>query len=185
MINEVNANISDKMNKTIDVYKDELKSIRAGRANPHILDRIEIDYYGTMSPLKQVSNISVPEPRMLVISPWDASLIPVIEKAILISDIGINPSNDGKIIRLSIPELTEERRKQLVKQLHKLSEDAKIAIRNERRIGNEELKKQFKNQEITEDDFREGEKNIQKLTDDNIIKIDTLSKEKEKEILEI
>lgn len=185
MIKEVQEKVQTKMSKTLDVFKNELAAIRAGRANPHILDRVEVEYYGTLTPLNQVGNISVPEPRILMITPWDVSLIKEIEKAIQASDVGIMPNNDGKNIRLVLPELTEERRKDLVKQVHKYTEDAKVAIRNERRTANDELKKQVKNNEMTEDDFRNGEKEIQKLTDEFIKKIDEVAKEKEKEILEI
>lgn len=175
----------EKMDKSIAVYKNELMHIRAGRANPRLLDGIKIDYYGTMSSLNQVGNLSSPEPRLLVISPWDASLIPAIEKAILASDLGITPNNDGKVIRLVFPELTQERRKELVKVIKKKSEEAKVAIRSIRRDANESIKKSQKDSEITEDDQSLLEDKIQKLTDKCIKLIDELTSEKEKEILEV
>lgn len=185
MFTEVHKNVEAKMTKTIGVFQDNLNSVRAGRANPSLLDRIVVDYYGAATPLNQVANVSAPEPRMLVISPWDATLIPAIEKAITSSELGINPSNDGKIIRLSIPMLTEERRRDLTKLVKKLAEDAKIAIRNERRNANEKLKKQEKNGDLTKDDLKEGEEAVQKLTDTYIKKIDEMEKAKESELLEV
>lgn len=185
MFTEVHKNVEAKMMKTISVFQDNLNSVRAGRANPSLLDRITVDYYGSATPLNQVANVSAPEPRMLVISPWDATLIPAIEKAITSSELGINPSNDGKIIRLSIPMLTEERRRDLTKLVKKLAEDAKVAIRNERRSANDKLKKQEKNGEWTKDDLKEGEEGVQKLTDAYIKKIDEMEKAKESELLEV
>lgn len=175
----------EKMSKTISVYKEELQSIRAGRANPTLLDKITVDYYGQITPLKQVGSISSPEPRLLVIQPWDAKLIPVIEKEILKSDLGINPSNDGKVIRLLIPALTEERRKELTKLVKKNGENAKIAVRNIRRDLNEQLKKMEKSKEISEDDKKSAEAEIQKITDKFIEELDLVTKKKEDELMEI
>ena len=175
----------DKMNKTIEALKRELVSIRAGRANPRLLDRIMVDYYGTPTPIAQVGNISSPEPRLLVISLWDASILKDVEKAIMKSDLGINPANDGKVIRLAFPEVTQERRKELVKLAKKKAEESKVAARNIRRDANEMLKKDKKDSVITEDDFADLEKEIQKLTDDTIKKLEEILAEKEKEIMEI
>ncbi|WP_400247269.1 ribosome recycling factor [Niallia sp. JL1B1071] len=185
MPKQVIANTKEKMNKAIQSYSRELASIRAGRANASLLDRITVDYYGSPTPINQIAGISVPEARLLVIQPYDKTILGDIEKAILKSDIGLNPSNDGSVIRLSIPMLTEERRKELVKNVKKESEEAKIAIRNIRRDGNDDLKKLEKNGDITEDALRGFNDDIQKLTDEFISKIDALTKEKEKEILEV
>lgn len=155
----------DKMKKTIQTFGDELATIRAGRANPHVLDRVTVDYYGVATPIQQVGNISIPEARILQIQPWDSSLLKAIEKAINESDLGINPSNDGKVIRLVFPELTEERRKDLTKEVKKKGENAKVAIRNIRREALEALKKMEKANEITEDEQEVAEKDVQKLTD--------------------
>jgi ribosome recycling factor len=181
----VMANTKDRMTKAIQAYSRELASVRAGRASASLLDRITVDYYGAPTPVNQVAGISVPEARLLVIQPYDKSILGAIEKAILKSDLGLNPSNDGSIIRISIPQLTEERRKDLVKVVKKESEEAKIAIRNIRRDANDDLKKLEKNGEITEDDQRSYTEDIQKLTDDHITKIDQITKDKEKEILEV
>ncbi|WMM26589.1 ribosome recycling factor [Tissierella sp. MB52-C2] len=175
----------EKMSKTISVYKEELQSIRAGRANPALLDKITVDYYGQITPLKQVGSVSAPEPRLLVIQPWDVNLIPVIEKEILKSDLGITPTNDGKLIRLVIPTLTEERRKDLTKVVKKNGENAKIAIRNIRRELNEQLKKMEKNKEISEDDKKSAEDEIQKITDKFVEELDVVTKKKEDELMEI
>ncbi|WP_312097929.1 ribosome recycling factor [Niallia sp.] len=185
MPKQVIANTKEKMNKAIQSYSRELASIRAGRANASLLDRITVDYYGAPTPINQIAGISVPEARLLVIQPYDKTILGDIEKAILKSDIGLNPSNDGSVIRLSIPMLTEERRKELVKNVKKESEEAKIAIRNIRRDGNDDLKKLEKNGDITEDALRGYNDDIQKLTDEFISKVDALTKEKEKEILEV
>ncbi|MBZ2173842.1 ribosome recycling factor [Schnuerera sp. xch1] len=182
---DVHKDLESRMKKTVEVYKDELKSIRAGRANPSLLDQITVDYYGTMTPLKQLSSVSAPEPRLLVIQPWDVNTIPNIEKAILKSDLGLNPSNDGKIIRLPIPLLTEERRKELVKLVRKDAENAKISIRHIRREANDEIKKMEKNKELTEDDRKAAEDETQKITDEYIKIIDELTNQKEEELLEI
>ena len=183
-MNEVFKEARTKMGKTLQVLKSDLASIRAGRANPHILDKIMVDYYGTPTPVNQVGNISSPEPRLLVISPWEPSMIPVIEKEIMKSDIGITPTNDGKVIRLVFPELTEERRKELVKLVNKYGEESKIAIRSIRRDANDTLKKMRKANEITEDEQRIGEIEILSITDGHIKLIDEIVKEKEKEIME-
>lgn len=174
-----------KMEKTLDVLLDEFGSIRAGRANPHVLDRIKVDYYGTPTPIQQVGNINVPESRMIVIQPWEKSLLKSIEKAILTSDLGINPTNDGSVIRLVFPELTEERRKDLAKDVKKKGEAAKVAVRNVRRDANESLKKMEKNGDISEDDLKDGNDKIQKLTDKMIDKIDKAVETKTKEIMTV
>ena len=174
-----------KMEKTLDVLLDEFGSIRAGRANPHVLDRIKVDYYGTPTPIQQVGNINVPEARMIVIQPWEKSLLKSIEKAILTSDLGINPTNDGSVIRLVFAELTEERRKDLAKDVKKKGEAAKVAVRNVRRDANESLKKMEKNGDISEDDLKDGNDKIQKLTDKMIDKIDKAVETKTKEIMTV
>ena len=176
--------IEEKMEKRINGYAGELKTIRAGRANASVLDKVAIDYYGTMTPVQQVGSISSPEPRLLVIQPWDASVLKEIEKAINASDIGIAPQNDGKVIRLNFPPLTEERRKELVKTVKKYTEEAKVQIRNARRDAIDK-KAMKKDGEITEDDLKETEKDIQDLTDKYIKEIDNISAAKEKEILEV
>lgn len=175
----------DKMNKTIAVLKRELGSLRAGRANPQLLERIMVDYYGTATPINQIGTISSPEPRLLVISLWDASMLSAVEKAIQKSDLGINPSNDGKMIRLIFPELTEERRKELVKVVRKKGEEAKVAIRSIRRDANETIKKDCKDGTITEDDQKRLEDKTQKATDAAIKDIDRICSDKEKELLEV
>lgn len=185
MPKQVIANVKDKMTKAIQSYTRELASIRAGRANASLLDRITVDYYGAPTPVNQLAGVSVPEARLLVIQPYDKTVLGDIEKAILKSDLGLTPTNDGSIIRLSIPQLTEERRKELVKVVKKEAEEAKIAIRNIRRDGNDDLKKLEKNGEITEDALRGYSEDIQKLTDEYIAKVDSLTKDKEKEILEV
>lgn len=174
----------DKMNKTIAVLKRDLGGLRAGRANPQLLERITVDYYGSPTPINQMGNISSPEPRLLVINLWDPKMIPNVEKAIQKSDLGINPTNDGKLIRLIFPELTEERRRELVKTIKKKAEEAKVAIRSIRRDANETLKKQKKESEITEDDQKLLEEEAQELTDNSIKEIDRIASEKEKEIME-
>ncbi|CAG9607418.1 ribosome recycling factor [Pseudoneobacillus rhizosphaerae] len=185
MPKSVIANTKDRMAKAIQSYSRELASVRAGRASASLLDRINVDYYGAPTPVNQLAGISVPEARLLVIQPYDRSVLGDIEKAILKSDLGLNPSNDGTLIRIMIPQLTEERRKDLVKVVKKESEEAKIAIRNIRRDANDDLKKLEKNGEITEDAQRGYSEDIQKLTDDHIAKIDQITKDKEKEILEV
>jgi ribosome recycling factor len=185
MPKQVIANAKDRMSKGIQAYTRELASIRAGRASASLLDRITVDYYGAPTPVNQVAGITTPEARLLVIQPYDKSILGDIEKAILKSDLGLNPTNDGMIIRIAIPQLTEERRKELVKVVKKESEEAKITIRNIRRDANEDLKKLEKKGEITEDDHRGYSDDIQKLTDENINKIDQITKDKEKEIMEV
>lgn len=185
MIKEVESKAKEKMQKTIDTLVNDLSTLKAGRANPHMLDKISVDYYGAMTPLSQTAAISSPEPRVLLVSPWDISLIKAIEKAIMASDLGLNPSNDGKSIRLIIPQLTEERRKELVKLVAKNAEESKVALRNIRRSAMEELKKEEKAKEITEDDVKNGEKLIQKQLDDYIKKVDDITKDKEKEIMTV
>ena len=174
----------EKMQKAYDYLVTDLGAIRAGRANPHVLDKIKVDYYGTPTPIQQVGNITVPEPRMIQIAPWEKSLIKEIEKAIMMSDVGITPSNDGTLIRLVFPELTEERRKELVQDVKKRGEDSKVAIRNARRDGNDAFKKLAKT-EVSEDEIKELEDNLQKLTDKYIKDIDKLVEEKSKEILTV
>lgn len=175
----------EKMGKTNSVYQEELRSIRAGRANPQLLERITVDYYGVQTPLTQMGNITAPEPRMLVINLWDAKSIPLVEKAILKSDLGLNPSNDGKLIRLVIPELNEERRKDLTKLVRKGAEEAKVAIRSIRRDAMEQFKKLEKDSKITEDDRTKAEKKMQEKTDEAIKSIDVLCAQKEKEIMAV
>ena len=185
MAKELLDEAKERMNKTINVLKSELSSLRAGRANAQVLDRITVDYYGTMTPIPQLGNISTPEPRMLVISLWDAKMINAVEKAIQKSDLGIHPANDGKVIRLVFPELTEERRKDLVKTVRKKGEESKVAIRAIRRDTMEQIKKQKKDSEITEDDQKQLETKLQKQTDDFIKEIDAILADKEKEILSV
>ncbi|MEX3744445.1 MULTISPECIES: ribosome recycling factor [Lysinibacillus] len=185
MTKQVLEQTTEKMNKTIAAFTRELSSIRAGRANASLLDRISVEYYGAPTPINQLAGVSVPEARLLVIAPYDKTILGEIEKAIMKSDIGITPTNDGSVIRLMIPALTEERRKDLVKQVKKEAEDAKIAVRNVRRDANDDLKKLEKAGEITEDDLRGYGEDIQKLTDDFIVKVDQVTKDKEKEILEV
>ena len=175
----------DKMEKTVAIIVKDLSTLRAGRANPQILDKITVDYYGTPTPLNQVGNISSPEPRMLVIAPWEQKMIGPIEKAIQKSDLGINPSNDGKVVRLMVPELTEERRKDLCKQVKKMVEDGKIAVRNTRRDSMETIKKMKKNSEITEDDLKDAENEMNKVTEEKVKELDRIGADKEKEIMSI
>jgi len=175
----------EKMEKIILALEKEFSTIRAGRANPGVLDKIQVDYYGTMTPINAMAAISVAEARILVISPWDASALKAVEKAIMASDIGINPTNDGKSLRIVFPQLTEERRKDLCKQVNKYGEEAKVGIRNARRDAIEKFKAMKKSSEITEDDLKDCEKDVQKLTDDNIKKIDEVCKTKEKEIMTV
>ena len=173
------------MNKTISVLQENFSEVRAGRANPAILNKIMVNYYGVATPINQVAGISVPEARMILIQPWDTSLLKEIEKEILKSDIGINPNNDGKVIRLNFPELNEERRKELVKDIRKLAEEAKVAIRSIRRDAMDEAKEMQKKSEITEDDLKNEENEIQKLTDKKVEEIDNMLANKEKEIMSI
>lgn len=179
------SEVKERMEKAIESLKIRLSEVRAGRANPAILNKVKIDYYGTPTPVSQVAGISVPEARMIVIQPWDISVLKDIEKAILASEIGINPNNDGKVIRLVFPELTEERRKELVKEIRKYAEETKVAIRNARRDGIDEAKTMQKNSEITEDDLKNAESEIQKLTDKNVEEVDKIIEAKELEIMSI
>ena len=179
------TSLEEKMKKTISVYQEDLSEIRAGRANPAILNKINISYYGVPTPINQVAGISVPEARMIVIQPWDVSVLKEIEKAILASDIGINPNNDGKLIRLNFPELTEERRKELVKDIKKIAEESKVAIRSIRREGMDMVKNLNKTSQITEDELERDEDAIQKLTDKYIDQIDKILADKEKEVLSV
>jgi ribosome recycling factor len=185
MRNQVHDLLQEKMDKTLNVLKDELNHIRAGRANPLILDKVRVEYYGSETPIKQLASISVPEPRIIQIQPYDASILKDIEKAIQIADLGINPSNDGKMIRLIIPMLTEERRKDLVKTVKKLGEDSKIALRNERRDAIDQLKKMEKSKEISEDELTSAEKEVQKMIDDQVVKIDQVIAKKSEDIMEV
>ena len=179
------SKIKEKMEKSISVYTEKLSEVRAGRANPAILNKVKIDYYGTPTPINQVAGVSVPEARLIVIQPWDMSILKEIEKAILASDIGINPNNDGKVIRLAFPELTEERRKDLVKDIKKMAEEAKIVIRTIRRDGIEEAKQEQKNGDMTEDELKQAENEIQKLTDKSVEEIDKILANKEKEVMSV
>ena len=179
------TNLKERMEKSIGAFKEKLSEIRAGRANPAILNKVKIDYYGTLTPINQVAGVSVPEARLIVIQPWDVSVLKDIEKAILASDIGLNPNNDGKVIRLAFPELTEERRKELAKEIRKIAEEAKVAIRAIRRDGIDEAKAKQKNSEITEDELKSAETEIQKITDKYIDEIDKILADKEKEIMSV
>ncbi len=175
----------ESIEKTLSFYKEELKGVRTGRASVAMFDNIKVDYYGTPTPLAGVATLSAPEPRLVTITPWDANMIKEIEKAVLNSQMGFNPSNDGKVIRVPFPQLTEERRKELVKIVKKMGEDAKVAIRNERRDANEKIKKQEKNKEISEDESKKLQDDVQKQTDIAIKKIDEITDAKEKEVMEI
>ena len=185
MRNQVHDLLQEKMEKTLGVLKDELNHIRAGRANPLILDKVKVEYYGSETPIKQLASISVPEPRVIQIQPYDASILKDVEKAIQIADLGINPNNDGKVIRLTIPMLTEERRKEWVKNVKKFGEDSKIALRNERRDAIDHLKKMEKSKEITEDELASGEKEVQKQIDEYVAKVDQIVAKKSEEIMEV
>lgn len=185
MLKEEYKIYEEKMKKSIDSVSADFASVRAGRANASVLDRIMVDYYGSPTPIQQIAAISSPDPRALVISPWDGTALKSIEKAIQNSDLGINPQNDGKCIRLTFPQLTEERRKELVKQIHKYAENGKVAVRNIRRDAMEAFKKKEKASEITEDDLKQAEKDLQKLTDESCKKLDELLAKKEKELLEV
>ena len=178
-------NIEEKMDKTISVLQENLAEVRAGRANPSILNKIMINYYGVPTPINQVAGISVPEARLIVIQPWDASILKEIEKEILKAEIGINPNNDGKVIRLAFPELTEERRKELVKEIKKMGEDAKVSVRSIRREGMDKVKAEQKEGMITEDELKTTEDKIQKLTDNKVAEIDKAIENKEKEIMSV
>ncbi len=177
--------IEEKMEKTLSVLQENFAEVRAGRANPAILNKVKVDYYGTPTPINQVAGISVPEARLIVIQPWDASLLKEIEKEIIKAEIGINPNNDGKVIRLAFPELTEERRKELVKEIKKTAEEAKVSIRSVRREGIDEAKKMQKDNQMTEDELKSAEDQIQKITDTKIAEVDKILAEKEKEIMSV
>ena len=177
--------LEDRMQKSIEVFERNLSEIRAGRANPAILNKISVEYYGVPTPINQVAGISVPEARMIVIQPWDASVLKAIEKAILASDIGLNPNNDGKVIRLNFPELTEERRKELVKDIKKIAEEVRVSVRSIRRDGMDDLKNELKNSEISEDEKTDLEEKVQKLTDKYVAEIDKILEAKEKDIMNI
>ncbi len=185
MLKAILADAEERMDKTIENLRKEFSTLRAGRANPALLDKIMVDYYGTPTPINQTSNISCPEPRLIVIQPWDKNLISAIEKAILKSDLGINPNSDGTVIRIAIPQLTEERRKELVKTCSKKTEEAKVAIRNIRRDVNDQIKKLESGKEIPEDDGKRGLDEMQKLTDKKISRLDEVFKQKEAEIMEV
>ena len=185
MIDDIMMTAEEKMQKSCAAYERDMMGLRAGRANPKLLDRIMVDYYGTQTPINQIGNISSPEPRLLVIAPWEAKMIPQVEKAIQKSDLGLNPSNDGKIIRLVVPELNEERRKELTKVVRKGAEEAKVAIRGVRRDAMESIRKLKKNSEITEDDQSKADKDLQKMTDNFIKEVDKIAADKEKEIMEV
>ena len=185
MVNSAIGELKEKMSKTISVLKDELHIIRAGKANPAILNRVQVEYYGVMTPINQMAGISAPEPRMISIQPYDVSILGEIEKAILVADLGLNPSNDGKVIRLVIPMLTEETRKDLVKVVKKAGENAKVALRNERRHANDLLKKMHKNNELTEDDLKAAEKDVQTAVDKQVKSVEEMVFSKEKDILEV
>jgi ribosome recycling factor len=182
---EILSKLEEKMGKTVEILKENLNTVRAGRANPALLDKVSVDYYGVATPLKSLANISVPDPMSLMITPFDPKVIHEIEKAISIANIGINPANDGKVLRLQIPSLTEERRKELTKLVKKFGEDAKVAIRNERRDANEHLKRLEKDGELTEDDLKNAEKDVQKKIDDCTKEVDAIIEKKDKEILEV
>ncbi len=177
--------LEERMKKSIDSLQDALAEVRAGRANPKILNKVMVDYYGVPTPVNQVAGISVPEPRLIVIQPWDPSILKEIEKAINLAEIGINPMNDGKVIRLAFPELTEDRRKELVKDVRKTGEEAKVAIRNIRRDGMDEIRQSQKDGDITEDELSSGEDKIQKLTDKYVGEIDNIISNKEKELMSV
>ena len=179
------TNLKEKMEKSISVYSEKLSEVRAGRANPAILNKIKIDYYGTATPINQVAGVSVPEARLIVIQPWDISVLKEIEKAILASDIGINPNNDGKVIRLAFPELNEERRKEIVKDIRKMAEEAKVSIRAIRREGMDTAKAEQKEGIMTEDELKNAENEIQKMTDKKIEEIEQILEKKEKEVMSV
>jgi len=185
MTKELKKQAKERMEKAIEVLRKDFASIRTGRASLSLLDGITVDYYGTPTPLNQVAALSIPEPRMIAIQPWEQRIIPDIEKAILQSDLGLTPTNDGKIIRINIPPLTEERRKQLVKVVRKRAEEARVAIRNIRRDLNEDLKKMEKNKEISEDELKRDLEEVQKITDEYVKKVDEVLEMKEKEIMEV
>lgn len=185
MIKDVVAKLDQRMLKTINSFKTDLTRVRTGRATPALLDGVKVDYYGSLMPISQVASVSCPEPRQIVVQPWEANQIAAIEKAILIADLGLNPQNDGKVIRIPLPMLTEERRKDLVKQVKKMGEECKVALRNERRDANEEVKKLEKDKVITQDEAKKGTEQIQKKTDEHVAEVDKVVTAKEKEILSL
>ena len=185
MINDIVSSSEERLNKSIDALKREFGSLRAGRATPSLLDKVMVDYYGTPTPVNQVAKVSVPEARMIMIQPWEKTMLHEIEKAIMKSELGLSPNSDGTAIRLSIPQLTRERRKELVKTVSKKAEEAKVAIRNIRRDANEHIKKLEKDKEITEDESKKGQEKFQKIVDGFIKTVDTLKEAKEKEIMEV
>lgn len=185
MTKDVIKNMGAHMDKTIDALRKEYQKVRTGRASTGLLDDVKVDYYGTPSPLSQVATLAVPEPRTITLQPWEAKLIPVIEKAIMNANLGLTPANDGKVIRLNLPPLTEERRKEIVRQLKKMAEDAKVALRNIRRDAIDELKKLEKDKSISEDDLKRAEKEVQDVTNSRVAKIDEVLTHKEKEVLEV
>ncbi len=185
MLDDIYLEADEKMSKVIAAFQREMASLRAGRANPSLLDRIEVDYYGTATPLNQLAGISAPEPRLLVIQPWDKNAMGEIEKAILKSDLGLTPNNDGSVIRLAIPQLTEERRKELVKFVRKKSEESKVSIRNIRRDANDSIKKLEKASEISEDEHKRAQDSVQEITDEKIKEIDAITEVKENEMMEV
>ncbi|MCA9783916.1 MAG: ribosome recycling factor [Calditrichaeota bacterium] len=185
MTNEIIEKASHHMDRSIEAIRETFHTVRAGKASTSVLDGVRVDYYGTPTPISQVANVSVPEARMILVQPWEKKMLDVIQKAIMTSDLGLNPGNDGNVIRVPLPELTEERRRDLVKQVHKLAEDGRVALRNVRRDANDHLKKALKAGEISEDEERRGLKVIQDLTDEHIAKVDELLKQKEQDILVI
>ncbi len=185
MIDEIVSKAQHHMDRSIESLRENFGTVRAGRASTSILDTLRVDYYGTPTPINQVANVSIPEPQMILVQPWEKKMLEVIQKAIMTSDLGLNPGNDGALIRVPLPQLTEERRKDLVKQVHKLAEEGRIAVRNVRRDANDTLKKALKDSEISEDDERRALKEIQDLTDEHVKKIDELLKHKEEDILAI
>jgi ribosome recycling factor len=185
MTKDVVKNMNANMDKTIESLRKEYQKVRTGRASTGLLDEIKVDFYGNPSPLNQVATLAIPEPRTITIQPWDAKMISVIEKAIMNANLGLTPANDGKLIRLNLPPLTEERRKDIVKQLKKLAEDAKVALRNIRRDANDEIKKLEKDKKITEDDLKRGEKEVQDATNNHVTRIDEILAHKEKEVMEV
>lgn len=184
-VKEILELTESKMRKTIDVLRVDLASVRAGRATPSLLEKVMVDYYGTPTPVTQVASVTVPEPRMIIIQPWEKNLLKEIERAIMKSDLGLNPNSDGSVIRLNLPQLTEERRKEIVKTVHKKAEDARVIVRNLRRDANDAVKKVEKAKEITEDEAKKGTEDVQKMTDKFIKEIDSVMANKEKEVMEI
>lgn len=184
-MSDVTAEAKGKMDKTVDVLRREFSTMRAGRATPSLLERVLVDYYGTPTPVNQLGQVTAPEPRLLVVQPWDKSVVPEVEKAILKSDLGLTPSSDGSVIRLAIPQLTEERRKELVRAVHKKAEEEKVALRNLRREAIDVLQKRQKAGEMSEDELHRGQEEIQHITDEHVKKIDELAAAKEKEVLEV